>query len=162
MDNNRFWDFSLRHYTNAVVQGLCLELQETVGANVNLILFSGWLAAERRIFRPVVVSECEPFQEWRRQVVLPLRQSRCAVKRLQGRSEVYEALKKAELQVERVEQDRLFELETRFDRAPLELSVPQLADENLRGYLATLPLPPARLAQLSEQLTRELFLDEPG
>lgn len=140
MDKNPFWDFSLCHYAKAPVQALCLQLQEEAQANVNLVLFALWLAEEKRAFEYGVVEMYQPFQRWRQQVVLPLRQSRIAAKQQQGRTAIYEALKKCELEVERVEQDLLFDLLLKFPIVPADCGVGELAAQNLKAYLATLPL----------------------
>ena len=157
MAENPFWDFSLRHYVNPSVQALCLQLQDEIQANVNLLLFALWLAEQRRVFDVSLINAHSPFLSWREQVVLPLRQSRVAAKQLQGRNAAYEALKKCELQVERVEQDLLFDLGQTLPIAGPAYSGEQLVNENLMGYLATLPLTVAQREQIASQLVDAVF-----
>lgn len=139
MDKNPLWDFSLILYGKKPVQTLCLELQEQAGANVNLLLFALWLAAENRQFQPDVVLADETYGAWHQQVVLPLRQVRYTTKLLQGRTELYESLKKNELEAERAEQGRLVALLPEFVCAQ-EIGGEQLALQNVRAYLQILPL----------------------
>lgn len=139
MDKNPLWNFSLIHYAKKPVQELCLELQEQADANVNLLLFALWLAAENRQFLPDTILADETYCAWHQQVVLPLRQVRYATKLLQGRAELYESLKKDELEAERVEQNRLVALLPRFECAQ-DIGGQQLALQNVRAYLQTLPI----------------------
>ena len=93
MTNNPFWDFSLAHYAKQPVQQLCLQLQEQAGANVNVVLFTLWLAAENRAFDNTIVAEHSELQSWHEQVILPLRQARCAVKRSRQSASLYGTVK---------------------------------------------------------------------
>lgn len=156
MDKNPLWDFSLIHYAKKPVQTLCLELQEQAGTNVNLLLFALWLAAENRQFQPDVILADETYCAWHQQVVLPLRQVRCAAKLLQGRTELYESLKKDELEAERVEQNRLVALLTGFECAQ-DIDGQQLALQNVRAYLHTLPLSDELITHYATELVAAVF-----
>ena len=47
--DNAFWRFSLRTYRAPGVEAACLALQERCGADVNLLLFCGWVGREGRV-----------------------------------------------------------------------------------------------------------------
>lgn len=141
MSDNPFWDFSLTHYAKAPVQRLCLRLQEQAGANVNIVLFTLWLASLERIFENDAVAGNTDLLNWHDGVIMPLRQARCAVKHCQAeQSALYEAVKEAELDAERFEQDMLCELLPLFNGVGSGTSVFDLAEKNLQAYLQTLPL----------------------
>ncbi len=81
---NPFWQWSLVFYAQPGVAPLCLELQDTHGLDVNLVLFCCWLG------EPLdSLAEAEALvADWRREVVQPLR----AVRRwLKGRDEALRA-----------------------------------------------------------------------
>jgi len=157
MNANPFWDFSLRHYANAPVQQQCLQLQEEVGANVNVVLFTLWLASDNRLFDHELVLHHAELLYWHEQVIVPLRQARCAVKQTGLDDDLYEAVKKSELDAERVEQDILYALLPQFAVASGELSVQQLAEWNIRAYLQVLPLADEVVNQHLEKLVAEVF-----
>jgi len=157
MSVNPFWDFSLRHYAKAPVQQQCLRLQDEAGANVNLVLFALWLAAEKRLFDHDLVLHHAELLYWHEQVIVPLRQARCAVKQSGLSDDLYEAVKKSELDAERVEQDILYSLLPQFAEATGELSLSQLAAWNVRAYLQVLPLEDELVNIHSEKLVAEVI-----
>lgn len=106
--HNPFWAFSLAVYARPGVPPACLELQDRRGIDVNLLLFAAWagigcgvaLTAERLAALDAAVAG------WRRDMVQPLRAIR---RRAKGEDEaLYRRMKAAELEAERVQQDRLF------------------------------------------------------
>ncbi len=106
--HNPFWAFSLAVYARPGVPPACLALQDRRGIDVNLLLFAAWagmgcgvaLTAERLAAADSAVAG------WRREVVQPLRAIR---RRAKGEDEaLYRRMKAAELEAERVQQDRLF------------------------------------------------------
>lgn len=105
---NPFWTFSLAVYARPGVPPACLALQDRRGIDVNLLLFAAWagigcgvaLTAERLAALDAAVAG------WRRDMVQPLRAIR---RRAKGEDEaLYRRMKAAELEAERVQQDRLF------------------------------------------------------
>ena len=143
MSDNPFWDFSLIHYAKAPVQRLCLRLQEQAGANVNIVLFTLWLASLERIFENDAVAGNTDLLNWHDGVIMPLRQARCAVKHCQAeQSALYEAVKEAELDAERFEQDMLCELLPEF-RVPnpqvLQYGAPEYPANAALGLLRYCP-----------------------
>ncbi|MGD9921013.1 MAG: TIGR02444 family protein [Pseudorhodoplanes sp.] len=115
--DNPFWQFSLRVYAAPGVAAECLELQDKLGIDVNVVLFAVWLGAVRgvvleradldRIDRAVV--------PWAAEVVRPLRTVRQRLKQMPEIDEPeVQALRKrvadVELFSEQLEQARLFRL----------------------------------------------------
>ena len=47
--DNAFWKFSLAVYATPGVAGECLAVQESLGVDVNVLLFCAWLAAARKV-----------------------------------------------------------------------------------------------------------------
>jgi len=158
VSSNPFWEFSLTHYAKAPVQKLCLQLQEQAGANVNVVLFTLWLARLERTFETDVVAGNTELLHWHEQVTVPLRQARGAIKHChQQTSALYAAVKKAELDAERVEQDMLCELLPLFHRTENESPVRTLAEHNVQVYLRTLPLGAELLGSVVRRLVKAAF-----
>ncbi|MFW6027605.1 MAG: TIGR02444 family protein [bacterium] len=108
----RFWRFSLHFYGLPDVREACLALQDEGGLNVNLVLWCCWQAAQGRA---LAASEIEAaaarIDGWSGAVTQPLRALRRRVKAgaeenlaPQARAHLYERLKAAELESEKVEQ----------------------------------------------------------
>jgi uncharacterized protein (TIGR02444 family) len=109
-----FWNFSLAFYARPGVADACLELQESCGADVNVVLFLLYLARRGRRLSPDDVERIEAWAApWRQAVVMPLRGVRRILKTPLGafgpeataalRAEV----KRIELAAERVQQETL-------------------------------------------------------
>lgn len=115
-----FWIFSLKIYRSPAVQAACLELQDGSGVDVNVLLFMLWLGSlGRQLTTDEVRGVVDAVEPWRRDVVVPLRSARRALKlppsAFQGSaSEALRAqVKRAELEAERLQQDILFQLSGR-------------------------------------------------
>ena len=108
---NPFWDYSLVHYGRPEVARACLELQEDVGANVNLVLFCCWLGSSGQVLTVQDLDEAEEIiRDWNEQVVEPLRGVRRFVQsEFAGFAdqEGPQDVKQLELRAERVVQNRL-------------------------------------------------------
>tara|TARA_R110000851_G_scaffold181511_1_gene329315 strand:- start:82379 stop:82903 length:525 start_codon:yes stop_codon:yes gene_type:complete len=108
---NPFWDYSLVHYGRPEVARACLELQEDVGANVNLVLFCCWLGSSGQVLTVQDLDEAEEIiRDWNEQVVEPLRGVRRFVQsEFAGFAdqEWPQDVKQLELRAERVVQNRL-------------------------------------------------------
>ncbi len=105
---NPFWDFSLAVYGRPGVPAACLSLQDGHGVDVNVLLFAVWAGMEcATALSPAALAGIDAaVAEWRREVVQPLRAVRRRVKAED--EELYRRMKAAELEAERVQQDRLF------------------------------------------------------
>lgn len=113
-----FWRFSLRTWRVAGVQEACLALQERCGADVNLLLFCGWLgregcALDQRSLRRAI--QC--VGGWQSEVIVPMRQARRGLKRQRAGSAAAalapvfrERFTALELALEQAEQALLSEL----------------------------------------------------
>lgn len=75
---SEFWDFSLDVYRRPEVSRLCLDLQDSYGADVNMLLFACWLGYTGR--GTVTVSAWRAMilrlGKWRDKVIKPLRSVR--------------------------------------------------------------------------------------
>lgn len=110
MSENPLWDFSLAVYARPGVPAACLDLQDRLGMDVNVLLFAAWagLACGAGLSREALERIDSAVAPWRAEVVRPLRAVR---RRVKGEdADLYERLKAAELAAERTQQDRLFAL----------------------------------------------------
>jgi len=100
----RLWRFATEVYAKPGVAKACLAAQDAWAADVNLMLYLSWCALEGRPLQTkdirLAQERCRP---WREQVILPLRQQRLAWGELDGRRAEYAAIKKMELEAERVQ-----------------------------------------------------------
>lgn len=107
------WRFSLALYGRPGVPALLLPLQDRHGADVNLVLFGLWRAAQRHaLSQQEFAALDETIADWRTNVVQPARALRRAIKARQdgsaGAAALYEQAKRLELQGEHIQQDRMF------------------------------------------------------
>jgi uncharacterized protein (TIGR02444 family) len=159
MEANPFWDFSLQHYAKVPVRQQCLTLQDRVGANVNIVLFTLWLASEKCLFDYDLILRHAEFLRWHEQVVTPLRQARLGVKQSGLSDRLYEKVKKSELNAEQIEQDILYSLLPQFAEASREWSLERLAEWNLQAYLQVFPLTESLIEDFSGQLVDAVFVN---
>ena len=77
-----FWRFSLAVYRDKDVQAECLDLQERLGADVNVLLFCAYVgAAESLALGPADLADAaERVRAWHMQAVQPLRAARRSLK----------------------------------------------------------------------------------
>ncbi len=115
--DNPFWQFSLRVYAAPGVSGECLELQDKLGADINVMLYAVWLGAVRGItLRESDFARMEEVAAiWASNVVLPLRKVRQGLKAMPEIADPQvQALRKrvadTELFSEQIEQAMFFQL----------------------------------------------------
>ena len=150
-----FWNFSLEFYAQPQVATACIELQDCVGVDVNVLLFLLFLARQGRQLTPSDIALIDGVvQIWRDQVVKPLRTLRRDLKNGLAPSDVEAAaalrtdVKRIELEAERIEQQMLehsFPASTIGTQAP---SPGQAARANIDAYskvLGELPAAPANI-----------------
>ncbi|PWC39718.1 TIGR02444 family protein [Azospirillum sp. TSO35-2] len=108
MSANPFWDFSLAVYGRPGVPAACLALQDRRGVDVNTLLFAAWagIACAARLSDAELARIDGAVAGWREEVVRPLRALRRRAKAEDDT--LYRRMKAAELEAERVQQDRLF------------------------------------------------------
>ena len=154
--NSAFWNFSLRVYAHAGVPAACLEIQEAVGADVNVVLFLLHLATQGRILNAAEVAAIDAaVAPWRDAVVRPLRTARRHLKDCgapfagEATAQLRSAVKRDELAAERLQQltmEALFPVAASGGAASDHVAA---ARANLENYAAlTGPLPPAALKTL--------------
>ncbi|WP_432471284.1 TIGR02444 family protein [Amphritea sp. HPY] len=161
-DDNRLWDFALKIYSDPEVAATCLRLQDDFGLSVNRLLFAIWLAREKRLLGGQLLDDRQ-LSEWHDSVLLPLRQLRYRVREQrqqqsldkQGFNNCYQQFKQAELEAERVELNRLYQLAD--DCCASERDLSDLARSNLRACLQHRNIKPsASLEALLEMLIIKL------
>ncbi len=110
--DNPFWRFSWQVYHRAGVAEACLALQAREGLDVNLLLFCTWAGrCGHTLSAAQIESLCAQTSAWQDAVILPLRGVRTWLKtqgEADGAAALREAVKAAELDAERVEQERLY------------------------------------------------------
>jgi len=157
---NPFWRFSLDRYARDGVAAKCLFLQSEFGCDVNLLLFGFWLGTMGRQLRDRAGADniIALTADWRRDVVLPLRSVRVALRDWPtpddtARSRLRDAIKRSELDAEQVQQAILYDfaqtaafaalVRENADRIPAMVSnAARLAvpDDGARPLLETLAL----------------------
>ena len=112
-----FWRFSLGFYRQPGVAEACITLQEESGADVNLLLFLLWHAAQQRRLSGQEIERLErEIGAWRDRAVIPLRAIRRALKSPPGLVEAGAAeafrtrIKAIELEAERLQQEAMYGL----------------------------------------------------
>jgi uncharacterized protein (TIGR02444 family) len=77
-----FWDFALRVYRTPGVSGVCLEVQERLGVDVNVLLFCCWLGESGRgaMSRETLTRARDTVAIWHESVVKHLRSVRRILK----------------------------------------------------------------------------------
>jgi uncharacterized protein (TIGR02444 family) len=140
--NNPFWQFSLRVYASQDVAAECLELQDKLGLDVNIVLFAAWLGAARGIAldRNAIDRIAQEMESWSDAVVRPLRAVRQRLKQMpQIIDPQVQALRKkiadAELFSEQIEQALLYRLAGGLEQAMSEPG-PAAARANVLAILA--------------------------
>jgi uncharacterized protein (TIGR02444 family) len=137
--DNAFWRFSLRVYGMPGVAAECLELQDKLGLDVNVVLFAAWLGAEwGRVLERYDLDRIEQaVARWSGDVVRPVRAVRQSLKALPEIADPeVQALRKrvaeTELLCEQIEQAVLFRLAGEIDRsAPISAPAARLNIELL-------------------------------
>jgi uncharacterized protein (TIGR02444 family) len=113
-----FWAFSLRVYAQPSVQEECLTLQERLSLDVNLLLFCAYAGSKLGVVlsQQDIADIVALTETWQNSVVRRLRAVRTAMKRwsedgtlsiAEPASALRLAVKKAELDAERIEHDML-------------------------------------------------------
>ena len=142
--HNPFWDFSLAVWGREAVETACLDLQESHGLDVNLLLFCGWAGRRGRALDDADIARLiEAARPWREATVLPLRKLR---KWLKGQSvapgaaagRLRERIKDDELQAEAIQQDLFVEALP----VPDGTGGPAVTVANMAAYFVALGIAP--------------------
>ena len=109
-----FWDYSLRFYADPETQAACLDLQDRLGADVNIVLYALYRASRGdQLDLGGLRQADQAVSAWRDDVVRPLRQVRRALKphthalSAADQSRVHDGIKKLELEAEQAQQYHL-------------------------------------------------------
>lgn len=154
--DNPFWDFSLAVYRKPGVAEACLRLQNGAGADVNLLLYFCWLATVREaaLADAEVRAAVDATEAWRAHVVQPLREVRRWMKggaagfRPESAESLRTAVKRVELESERLQQDLLFRMTGPCGEARAGAETQGYAEENIARYFKLIGVPPtAAIAQ---------------
>ncbi len=147
-----FWQFSLAFYARPQVADACLELQDCAGIDVNVMLYLLFLATQNRELSSDDVARIDAtIAGWREQVVLPLRNVRRALKPgippcdRTDTDELRSAVKRIELDAERIEQETIERLAAAESTGHVATSRLDAARANLATYsefLGALPAAP--------------------
>lgn len=104
--NTPLWRFALHTYGLPGVADEMLRLQDEHGADVLWLLTALWLADEGIALSQQLIVQPE-YDQWRESMILPIRNQRRACDRTDT-PDLYELLKKAELEAEREGLNRLY------------------------------------------------------
>ena len=108
MRDEDFWRFSTRIYRLDRVANSCLALQDRFGVDVNMMLFCCWAGTTVGTLPDSSIRAAVAFStEWSENVVRPLRGVRRWMKSEMGESPLRDAIKRDELQAERIQQETL-------------------------------------------------------
>jgi uncharacterized protein (TIGR02444 family) len=106
--SNPFWEYSLANYSRDGVSASCLALQDEFALDVNVLLYSAWLAFMDKFLDGEHLANLEVIiAPWREQVVLPLRALRRQWRDYPAASSLREAVKRLELDAEHQQQDMM-------------------------------------------------------
>lgn len=108
-----FWDFALRVYRTPGVSAACLEVQERLGVDVNVLLFCCWLGESGRgaVSRATLAQARESVASWHESVVKPMRSVRRVLKDgiASAPSELAQALR-AQIQAREIDAEHIEQL----------------------------------------------------
>ena len=141
-----FWDHSLRFYADPEAQAACLDLQDRLGADVNIVLYALYRGSKGHQLDIIGVRQADrAVASWREDVVRPLRQVRRALKThpyelsVEDQSELRDEIKKLELTAEQALQNHLEGVVI----AARITSEDRAARENLAAYAVYLEADPS-------------------
>lgn len=104
--DNPFWQFSLAQWKHPALQRQLLDLQDTKGYRINLLLLSMWMSFLHRDLRPCLTAVIEDSKTWHEQVVTPLRETRKCLPN--SATALKQQIQACELQAEQIEQAILY------------------------------------------------------
>lgn len=144
IEDNPFWNFSIKFYAEDSVADWLLKLQENCKADVNLLLFCMWVAYQdkQQLTDSEInfyLSALEPLQG---KVVKPIRKIRKGIKQMCDSkqntwcADAYKQIKVVEIEAEREEQFTIYKIYMSKRKKPLKVSEMQtLARSNVLLYL---------------------------
>lgn len=159
--DNALWHYAAAVYSQAEVESICLRLQLHYGLSINRVLWALWLATQGRRLAVALLYDQQLLQ-WNTEILSPLRALRYRLRNSGGktppRQSCYRSLQQAELEAEKVELARLYELGVGL-HSPASGNARALATENLYGYLQAEEV--AQHAELDRLIQRLIALSIP-
>lgn len=105
------WQYALSVYSCSAVARACLQAQDALGVDVNLLLCAAWCGTQgRRLDQEALRQLDEQCRSWRELIITSLRRQRRQWKEDSERIEDYHALKRLEIAAEH---EQLLRLETK-------------------------------------------------
>jgi uncharacterized protein (TIGR02444 family) len=149
------WDWALKAYAADGVADACLELQDTAGQNVPLLLWAAWCAAEGRVPDDDALEAAgDTARAWQETAIAPLRAVRKALKARApdlddtDREAVRAQVKAVELEAER----RLLAALEALSPPPSGLSQPPINTMGSAARVWSPMTPRAGLVRLADRL----------
>jgi uncharacterized protein (TIGR02444 family) len=162
--DNEFWQFSVRIYSAKGVAAECLAIQDKLGVDVNVLLFSVWIGTKGiRLSQAQLMEIKTVVQDWNGMVVKPMRAVRRALKDRRLPEEAVRAfcsfLTAEELKAEQIEQAMLYAWSSTLRIVDRE--EPDLAsvDANLALVLSSCGTPENQLSAQSLQIAARIYAD---
>jgi uncharacterized protein (TIGR02444 family) len=138
--DNDFWRFSLAVYAQVEVAQECLELQQALGVDVNILLFCAWIGTRSfALSRNDIEAASRTVAVWHENVVRPLRGVRQQIKILY-RDEFgsfQASVKGTEIEAEQIEQAILFAYSKRIQGTRASVDYRDAVVQNVKEYIAT-------------------------
>ena len=108
------WDFAVGIYQHTPIKSACLQLQDTAGADVCVLLTVVWLGKNgRQLTLAEIALLVSTVEIWQQKMTLPLRQLRKEIKQFidhepsLSAEPIYQQIKATELEAERVSLQKL-------------------------------------------------------
>jgi uncharacterized protein (TIGR02444 family) len=148
IDENPFWNFATKFYSREAVASSCLTLQNEFGADVNILIYCCWIAAEgaEEIGSEELKEIITMIKPWQSNVVKVLRDIRHSMRQNEIADlgvlsvELRKEIKKCELEAEKIEQSIIYEsgLNILIDSSLSTFQKIENANLNLKNYLQLL------------------------
>jgi len=132
--NHPFWQYSLQIYAADGMEELCLTLQNEHEIDVNILLFSTWLATQYRILDISLLEQNTRLQYWQNTIIPPVRQARIALGNHERNHTLYTELKTVELRAEQEVQAILWSMHHEFALCSDSSNVTTIIRQNIEHY----------------------------
>ena len=135
---NPLWAFALKVYSHSEVEQCCLVLQNDFGMSVNRLLFAGWLALQHKSLNLPALEQSQA-NAWQKDMTHPLRALRYQLRPLHKETpeltKLYQMMRKAELEAEKIELAHLYALANHWP--VISISVDVIMRENIACLAAS-------------------------
>lgn len=139
--DNPLWRYVSTVYSQPNVEIFCLQAQ-SLGLQVNSLLLCTWLAREHCVYEPSLYTSID--LQWRQPLLQPIRDLRYILRGKRshhsGLSDCYDAMKHAELELEKVDIALLWTASRDAPKNPTRCSIHSLALNNIQRYQSSLDL----------------------